>query len=139
MEERNSEWISFLKVVALSSLIVFIIAVYPVITYSSGIQVNSFICGYIISLINALLGFKLNAIAIGKSVKGFMILVFGGLGIRIIIVILLLLIMLQIDIFEPISLISSVFFFYVLFISIEIYFLHKKQEAIKTINKNTNE
>jgi len=139
MEERNSEWIRFLKVAALSSLIIFIIAVYPVITYSSGIQVNSFICGYIISLINALLGYKLNAIAIGKSVKSFMILVFGGLGIRIIIVISLLLIMLQFEIFEPISLISSVFFFYVLFISIEIYYLHKKQAAFKTINKNTVE
>lgn len=131
MKDKSSEFRLYLKTAALSSFVVLIIAIYPVMKYSDPVQINSFICGYIISFINGLLGFKLNAMAIGKSVKRFMILVFGGLGLRIIIVILLLLILLQFSIFEAISLLSSVFFFYILFMSIEIYFLHKKQTALK--------
>jgi hypothetical protein len=139
VEEKNSEWTRYLKVTAVSSLIVFLILVYPVYKYATWIQVNSFLCGYIISLINGLLGFKLNAMAFEKPVKGFMILVFGGMGLRIIVVMLLLLILLQFSIFESISLISSVFFFYILFISIEIYFLHKKQVSLKIIKQKNSE
>jgi hypothetical protein len=139
VEEKNSEWTRYLKVTAVSSLIVFLILVYPVYKYATWIQVNSFLCGYIISLINGLLGFKLNAKAFEKPVKGFMILVFGGMGLRIIVVMLLLLILLQFSIFESISLISSVFFFYILFISIEIYFLHKKQVSLKIIKQKNSE
>lgn len=137
MKENSSQWSGFIKIIAISSFIVLVLAVYPVVTYSSATQINSFVCGYVISLLNALLGYKLNAMAIGRSVKSFMILVFGGLGLRILVVVLLLLIMLQFESFEAVSLISSVFFFYVLFISIEIYFLHKKQTGLKTINSNT--
>lgn len=57
------------KYIISASLIVIIVSVYPVTVYASKIQLYSFICGYIISLINALLGYKLNTMAFNKSVK----------------------------------------------------------------------
>jgi hypothetical protein len=139
MAEKNNEWTRFLKVIAVYSLITFIIAAYPLYKYTSGVQLYSIISGFVISLLNALLGFKLNVTAFEKSMKSFMVLVFGGLGIRVIIVILFLVILLQFSLFEPFSLIASVFFFYILFISIEIYFLHRKQLTLKTIKDKHSE
>lgn len=63
-----------------------------------------------------------------------MMLVFGGMGIRLILVMLFLVILIQFTTLDSISLVGSVFFFYTLFISIEIYFLHKKQLQVKKHN-----
>jgi hypothetical protein len=130
MERKNSDWNQFIKFIIAASLIIFIAALYPVFKYADKIQINSFTAGYFVSLLNAFIGFKLNTLAFAKPVKKFMVLVFGGMGIRIIVVILLLIILLQFKEFEAVSLISSVFFFYTVFISIEIFFIHKKQLAL---------
>jgi len=139
MDKKNNEWKRFLKSIAVFSLITFIIAAYPLYKYNSGVQLYSILSGFFISLINALLGFRLNIMAFEKSMKSFMVLVFGGLGLRMIIVIIFLVILLQFSFFEPFSLIASVFFFYILFISIEIYFLHQKQLTLKTIKDKHSE
>lgn len=137
MSAKNSDS-RFFKYIISASLIVIIVSVYPVTVYASKIQLYSFICGYIISLINALLGYKLNTMAFNKSVKSFMVLVFGGMGIRLIIVILFLLVLLQFTSLEAMSLTGSVFFFYVLFITIEIYFLHTKQTMLDKQKSQAN-
>lgn len=129
----------FYKYIIIASIVTIAIAVYPVTVYASAIQLYSFVCGYLISLINALLGYKLNTMAFNKSVKSFMILVFGGMGIRLMIVSLLLLILLQFTSLDAMSLVGSVFFFYVLFITIEIYFLHTKQSMINRIKAASGE
>lgn len=120
----------FFKYIIIASLIAIVIAVYPVTIYASAVQLYSFVFGYLISLLNALLGYKLNTMAFNRSVKSFMILVFGGMGIRLMIVSLLMLILLQFTSLDAMSLVGSVFFFYVLFITIEIYFLHTKQTLL---------
>jgi hypothetical protein len=104
-----------------------VLASYPVVVYLSQTQLYSVIAGYLISLINALIGYKMNEAAFNKSVKGFMVLVFGGMGLRIIVVGILLLIVIYYTHLDSISLISSVFYFYVLFAALEILYLHKKQ------------
>jgi uncharacterized membrane protein SirB2 len=53
----------------------------------------------------------------------------GGFGIRIIFLGICLVILFQFPVFEQTSLISSVFFFYVLYMAIEIYYLHTKKRA----------
>ncbi|MCC6866736.1 MAG: hypothetical protein IT280_11320 [Ignavibacteria bacterium] len=117
----------FYKFVAYTSLLVIVLASYPVYKYFNTVQINSIICGYFISLLNAFIGFKLNTIALSRSTKSFMVLVFGGMGIRLLIVMLLLVILIYLTNLDSLSLTGSVFFFYTLFITIEIYFLHKKQ------------
>lgn len=116
----------FLKYVLIASIIVFVIASYPVYHYASNRQTESIVYGYLISLVNVVIGFGLNNAALGKKNKSFMVLVFGGMLIRMLIVAALLLVLLYFAKLEPVMLTASVFFFYFLFISIEIKFLHKK-------------
>jgi hypothetical protein len=129
--DNNLKNSSFYKFVAYTSLLVIVLASYPVYKYFNTVQINSIICGYFISLLNAFIGFKLNTMAFGRSTKSFMVLVFGGMGIRLLIVMLLLVLLIYFTNLDSLSLTGSVFFFYTLFISIEIYFLHKKQLQAK--------
>jgi hypothetical protein len=132
--ESNTKQPGFFRYIVISSLIVIVLASYPVWKYFTVNQINSFVFGYIISLINAVIGYKLNTMAFSKPTKSFMVLVFGGMGIRLMVVLLLLLILIQFTTLDSISLVGSVFFFYTLFISIEIYYLHKKQLQAKKHN-----
>ncbi len=118
--------VMFLKYALLLSLIVLLIAIYPVYKFASEIQIYSFITGYLISFINVVIGFSFNRTAISKSVKSFMVIVFGSMALRLILVAIILVILLTYTQLESMSLVSSVFFFYFLFVSLEIYFLTRK-------------
>ena len=116
----------FLKYVFIASVLVLVIAAYPFYRYASPAQIESLIYGYVISLVNVVIGFGLNSAALGRKNKSFMMLVFGGMLIRMLIMAALLIVLLYFAKLEPVMLTASVFFFYFLFISIEIKFLHKK-------------
>ncbi len=130
---------TFFKYLAYSSLLIILIASYPVYKFFSTVQINSIAAGYLISLLNAFIGFKLNTMAFSRSTKSFMVLVFGGMGIRLIVVILLLVILMYFTSLDSLALVGSVFFFYTVFISIEIYFLHKKQLQAKNLKNDPAE
>ena len=117
---------AFLKYVLYASVIVLVISFYPVYLYLSSEQVKSILFGYLLSLLNILIGYALISNAFEKKTKSFMIIVFGGMGVRMLFVAVMLLILLYIMRLEPVSLVSSVFFFYFLFTSIEIKFLYGK-------------
>ena len=124
---------NFIKQLIIAGLIAIVIASYPVYAYANKIQTYSIIAGYIIGVINALAGFKLNEIAFKKPVKMFMVIVFGGMGIRMMFIAISIVILLYIAKFDEVTLVASVFFFYILFIALEINYLHKKQ----LLNKKT--
>jgi len=126
--ENKDPGSGFYKHLIYSSLIVFIIALYPVSAYTSIIQLYSLISGYIIGLLNALIGFKLNLIALKKPVKSFMVLVFGGMGLRMIFIAIIILILIYFAKLDEIYLVASVFFFYTLFVSIELFHLHRNKQ-----------
>ncbi|HJY63435.1 MAG TPA: hypothetical protein VJ455_04700 [Ignavibacteria bacterium] len=121
----------FYKHIIISSLVVILLSIYPVSVYVSNIQFYSIISGYVIGLLNAIAGYKLNTIALNKSVKSFMVIVFGGMGLRMILIALIILILLYFVKLDEISLVASVFFFYILFVTIELFHLHKNQLRIK--------
>jgi len=137
LSAKGNNDLIFLKYAAIISLILIAAASYPVYKYASEIQIYSFAAGYGISLLNALIGYKLNTMAFGKPTKSFMVLVFGGMGIRLLIVMLILLIILVYSSLDSMSLVGSVFFFYTIFIILEIYFLQKLQGQAKKDNKIT--
>lgn len=130
MENKGADS-GFYRQIIISSLIVFLIAIYPVSVYASNIQFYSVIAGYVIGLLNAIAGYNLNVLALNKSVKSFMVIVFGGMGVRMIIIAILILILLYFVKLDEISLVSSVFFFYILFVIIELIFLNKRQSGLK--------
>jgi len=137
MKDNKINKPGFFKYIVISSLIVIALGWYPLWKYFTVNQINSIVFGYIISLVNAIIGYKLNTMAFSKPTKSFMVLVFGGMGIRLIVVLLFLVILLQFTSLDSLSLVGSVFFFYTLFISIEIYFLHKIQLQAKKHNLET--
>jgi len=127
----------FLKYSLFLSVAVLLIAFYPVYVYASKIQIYSIITGYLISLLNIIIGYSLNRSALNKSVKSFMVIVFGSMGLRLIFVAIVLVILLTYTRLESMSLVSSVFFFYFLFVALEIYFLTKKtKKSVSTENQN---
>jgi hypothetical protein len=123
---------AFLKYVLYASIIVLIVSFYPVLVYASPLQLRSIIYGYLISLLNVIIGYALISKGFDKKVKSFMVIVFGGMLVRMVFVAILLFILLYFAQLEPVSLVASVFFFYFLFISIEIIFIHKKSIQNKT-------
>ena len=116
----------FIRDVFAVSALVTILAFYPVYRYASEIQLYSIISGYLLSLLNILTGFSLNEIAFDKKIKSFMVIVIGGMTLRMLVVIILLVLLLHYTNLDTVYLVSSVFFFYFLFTSIEIYHLSKK-------------
>ncbi len=137
MPAKSYNDLNFLKYAAIISLILIAAASYPIYKYATEIQIYSIAAGYGISLLNAFIGYKLNTMAIGKPTNSFMILVFGGMGIRLLLVMLILLILLVYSSLDSMSLVGSVFFFYTVFIILEIYFLQKLQGQVKKDNKIT--
>jgi len=133
--EKKSEH-SFIKNVLIASFIILLAASYPVKVYLSQVQIISIVCGYLISLLNAFLGYKLNEMGINKPVKSFMVLVFGGMGLRILILAILLLVLLRIAGLDEISLVGSAFFFYIVFMTLEVLYFHKRQSNVKTEKVN---
>jgi hypothetical protein len=127
---------AFLRYVLYASLIVFIAAYFPLYKYASSLQISSVIYGYLISLINVLIGYGLIIKAFDIKVKSFMVIVFGGMVVRMFLVGTALLILLYIAHLDAMSLVASVFFFYFLFISIEFKFLYKKSSESK-VNSNS--
>lgn len=129
MTEAKKPELRFVRNVLLASAVVLILAFYPVYSYASGIQTLSIVCGYFISLANVLIGFGINERAFNKKVKSFMVIVFGGMAVRMVFVLLVLVLLLTFSDLDTISLVSSVFFFYFLFIAIEIHSLYKKSST----------
>ena len=121
----------FIKHVMIVSVIIFILATYPVFVYASSKQVYAFIGGYLIGLVNALIGYRMNEMAFNKPVKVFMALVFGGMGLRIMLIGFSIFMLLYFAKLDEFSLIGSVFVFYVIFLTLEITYLHKKQKQVK--------
>lgn len=123
---------SFVRNVLISSLAVLLIAAYPAKVYLNRLQIISFICGFLVSLINAFVGYRLNEIALNKSVKSFMIVIFGGMGIRILFMAILLLVLLKIAGLDEVSLVGSAFLFYIIFVSLEILYFHTRQNSMNS-------
>jgi len=121
----------FISNLVTASVIIFILATYPVMMYANSKQVYSFLGGYLIGLVNALIGYRMNEAAFNKSVKVFMVMVFGGMGLRIMIIGFSIFMLLYFAKPDEYSLIGSVFVFYVIFLVLEILYLHKKQQSAK--------
>jgi|SRR4030095_8176799 len=130
MAQNGQAELSYFRILFTASLVAVILSAYPAIKYAASVQLYSFLAGFLISLINAVLGFRLNEMAFKKSARNFVLIVVGGMGIRMILLGIFLVILLQFPVFDVTSLVASVFFFYVLYMSIEIYYLHNKKRTL---------
>ncbi len=96
---------------------------------------NSLLYGFIISTINILLGTIFIRLGLDKSDQIFLIVVFGGLILRLFIVLSLIIITLKFLFVRLDSFIFTTFIFYFYYIIVEIYILsQKKNIKIKSNN-----
>lgn len=120
---------TFLRNLFIATVIVSFISAYPLINFALPSQIYSIFWGFLISLINTLIGYTMNEISFQKSMKNFLVIVFGGIGIRFLISAIMILLLLHFFELEDIPLLASVIFFYFLFTGIEIHSLVKKSKG----------
>ena len=121
---------SFLRELLITSAVIWLIALYPVYLYVSSSQLYSSFAGFALSLLNALSGYMINNFALKQSVRKFMLTIFGGMCIRLLILLAVLGLIIRFTTLDSVYLISSLFLFYIVFISIEILNLHRIQKTI---------
>lgn len=99
------------------------------------ITFNSILYGFIISTFNIFLGIIFIRYGLDKSDKIFLIVVFGGLILRLFIVLALIVITLKFLFVRLNSFIFTTFIFYFYYLIVEVYILsQKKNNKIKTNN-----
>jgi hypothetical protein len=98
------------------------------ISYPDNKTFFSILIAYLIATINFLIGFTAFKYGIKKKEKTFIISVLGGIVLRLIFSLSLVLISLLFLELNPNSFIFSIFFFYILYISIEIVYLNLRKD-----------
>jgi hypothetical protein len=126
MTEIKKLDLHFIRNILIATIIVFIISAYPLYKYANINQINSIFIGFLISLFNIIVGYGFNEMALNRNPKRFMVIVFGSLLIRLVVMSIILLILLTYSGLDSVYLVSAIFFFYFLFISIEMQYLFRK-------------
>lgn len=116
----------FPKQIVLATLAVGLLASYPMYVWADREIVVGVVTGGIISLINVLIGYISVEFAFNKSNATFLKVVLGGMGIRLSLIAVTLILLIKVFDIHLYSLISSMFFFYFLYIIFEIVFVNKK-------------
>jgi len=120
----------FVRNIGAASLIILILGFYPAYVYTTHLQIVSIVYGYAVCLVNVLIGFALNETAVVKEFKVFMVILFGGMFIRIFLSAGLLALIIFTGAADTAALIGSFFFFYVIFTAMELQFIHRKKGMV---------
>lgn len=125
---------NFLLQIFLLVILTFFLAIYPITHYFPYEVLFSVLLGCLISIINVIAGYYLIKYSIDKSNRVFFKAVIGGMAIRIIIIGISIVILIKIFDVNMFGLVISLFFYYFLFLGMEILFLNKK-----LLNKNVKQ
>ena len=124
-----------LKVFILEILITTLLSVlfFLILKFYSGISVNSIavFSGWLLSLLNVVIGTRFILRVIQKDNKKFFSVVFGSMAVRIIVTLVFVVLGLLIMKFDEYNFIFSLFGFYFLFLLFEIMFLNSKLKLSK--------
>lgn len=116
----------FPKQIFLATLAVGFVASYPMYLWADRDVVVGVITGGLISLVNVLIGYISVEFAFDKPNATFLKVVLGGMGIRLSLIAVTLILLIKVFDLHLYSLISSMLFFYFLYITFEIVFINKK-------------
>ncbi len=116
----------FPKHIFFATLAVGFVASYPMYLWADRDVVVGVITGGLISLVNVLIGYISVEFAFDKSNATFLKVVLGGIGVRLLLIAVTLILLIKVFDLHLYSLISSMLFFYFLYITFEIVFINKK-------------
>jgi hypothetical protein len=116
---------SFMKQIVLVTAAAVVLGSYPVSTYATEEIARGIAAGGVLSVINVLMGYAVVRFSAGKNYAEFMQIVMGGLVVRLFVMVGLLLMAVGLLKFHAFALISSLFVMYIVFLVVEVMFIHK--------------
>jgi hypothetical protein len=111
--------------------ITFLLAIYPLNSYYTQEVLISIVLGSLISLVSVFIGYGLIVYSIKKPNKVFFKAVLGGMVVRMFFIAVAIVCLIKIFNVNMYGLITSLFFYYFLFLILEVLFLNRK-----LLNKN---
>ena len=119
------DW-GFPKQVLLTLIIIGGAAAYPISIYSSSKFLIAVIIGALLSTLNVMLGYFAIEYSFNKSTTTFFKYVLGGMGIRMFVMAGVLVTLIKVFQFHAGALVGSMGIFYVLFLTLEVFYIQKK-------------
>jgi hypothetical protein len=117
---------SFYLQILFTVAITLILGLYPVLYYLPNDMIISIACGASVSIINVLIGNYLIHYAINKPNRVFFKAIIGGLAVRLFFIGIALVCMVKVFKINILGLVISLFFYYFLFLVLEIMYLNKR-------------
>jgi len=115
----------FLRYIAVVVVLSWVLISYPLFKFANFEFIKSFFVGFLISLVNSVVGFLIIKRGMLKPDREFFKLTLGSMGIRLFAIAGLILVFLEILNFEVYGLVSSLLLFYFVFLSVEIFLLNR--------------
>jgi len=123
-EHRKRFDFAFPRQIVVTFVVAAGLASYPLFAYASADVVKACIAGSLISLVNVFAGYVAVEYAIDKSYTVFLRTVLGGTGLRMFAMLAALLVLIKVFRFHAAALVVSLLGFYVLFLFLELMFIH---------------
>jgi hypothetical protein len=118
--------LTFLKQVFMVLIVMVGFGSYPLLKYGSKQVVEGVTAGVLLSIVNVLLGFVIIQFSLNRSYTTFIQIVLGGIAVRLFVMVGLLLVCVGLLKLHPVSVVGSLFVMYMIFLTIEVLYIHKK-------------
>ena len=119
------DWV-FLRLVGLYAIVVTALMYYPISTVVDAIALRSIIAGALLALFHLLFGYVTIELGFDKNSTTFLKIVLGGMVVRLFLMAGIVFVMLRFFQFDPLSLMLSLLFYYIMNLVLEIYLLQRK-------------
>jgi len=119
------DW-SLPRQIFLAIMIIGCVGTYPLLKFGTNAIFNAVIVGAILTTVNVLLGYAAIEYSLGKSTTTFFKFVIGGMGIRLFLMAVILVLLIKVFQLHVGALISSMGIFYVVFLTLEVFYIQKK-------------
>jgi Ca2+/H+ antiporter len=121
----NVDW-SLPRQIFLAIMIIGCVGTYPLLKFGTNEIFEAVIIGAILTTVNVLLGYAAIEYSLGKSTTTFFKFVIGGMGIRLFLMAVILVLLIKVFQLHVGALISSMGIFYVVFLTLEVFYIQKK-------------
>lgn len=122
----------FLKQIAATLAVVGLLGSYPIMAYASEEIALGILAGVGMSVVNVLMGYAAVEYSFHRSYTVFMQIVLGGIVVRLFVMAGLLVLLILAFKVHSIAMISSLFVMYIVFLALEVFYIHNKwQDKIK--------
>jgi Ca2+/H+ antiporter len=119
------DW-SLPRQIFLAIMIIGCVGTYPLLKFGTNEIFEAVIIGAILTTVNVLLGYAAIEYSLGKSTTTFFKFVIGGMGIRLFLMAVILVLLIKVFQLHVGALISSMGIFYVVFLTLEVFYIQKK-------------